>query len=527
MPIPAECTVLVVGGGPGGSYAASLLAREGLNTVLLESDEFPRFHVGESMLPSIRHFFRYIDLDTKFKEHGFTKKVDIFVVLVLAFSSRDEMRRLTCKDTDFIGAGGPENYTWNFLRSESDDLMLNHAVKCGAKVFTPVRVTSLQFAPIGATDNSTQSVLDNTSHSLGRPVSATWASEEDCGAIRYKYLIDATGRAGIVSTKYMRNRKMNTALKDAATWGYWEKCGVFGESTHMENDPYFEAINGSLISILVKAKLTNTDGSGWIWAIPLKDMMSIGVVMKQEIVVAKKRERGLSPSQIYIDSIENTPGIRDLLQRAELVSDLHSTADWSYNATTYASPYLRIVGDAGCFIDPLFSSGVHMALVGALSAAVTICAAERGNCDQAVAADWHSKKIAESYARFLLIVASTRKQISSREESVLNDPAEGSFDRAFHIFQPVIQGTVDVEDEKHNQEEIARIFEFCAGETFGSQNSIEKLAKEVGLPPETVERYRAILIENNGADKNDFENEALDGLRPNMKPGALGLIHAC
>ncbi|KAH8435192.1 NAD(P)/FAD-dependent oxidoreductase [Aspergillus melleus] len=502
MPIPAECTVLVVGGGPGGSYAASLLAREGLNTVLLEADEFPRFHVGESMLPSIRHFFRYIDLDTKFKEHGFTKK-------------NGGVFKLNSKPiayTDFVGAGGPENYTWNFLRSESDDLMLKHAVKCGAKVFTPVRVTSLQFAPTGARDNSAQSTPDNASHSLGRPVSATWASTEDCGAIRYKYLIDATGRSGIVSTKYMKNRKMNTALKDAATWGYWEGCGVFGEGTHTENDPYFEAIR---------------DGSGWIWAIPLKEMVSIGVVMKQEIVVAKKRERRLSPSQIYVNSIENTPGIKNLLEKAELVSDLHSTADWSYNATTYASPYLRIVGDAGCFIDPLFSSGVHMALVGALSAAVTICAAERGNCDQAVAADWHTKKIAESYARFLLIVASTRKQISSREEPVLNDPAEGSFDRAFHIFQPVIQGAVDVEDERLNQEEVARIFEFCAEETFGSQTDIEKMAKDVGLPPETVERYRAILLENNGPDTNDLENEALDGLRPNMKPGALGLIHAC
>lgn len=167
--------------------------------------------------------------------------------------------------------------------------------------------------------------------------------------------------------------------------------------------------------------------------------MSIGVVRKQETAVNKKRElrdRTMSDRQLYINAIEDTPGIKNLLHKAELVSELQSTSDWSYSAPTYASPYLRIIGDAGCFIDPLFSSGVHMALVGALSAGVTICAAERGDCDQAIAADWHSKKIAESYARFLLIVASTRKQIASIDDPVLNDAAEESFDRAFHIFQP-------------------------------------------------------------------------------------------
>lgn len=75
MSIPNRCTVLVVGGGPAGSYAAAALAREGVDTVLLEADVFPRYHIGESMLPSIRHFLRFIDLDSKFDSYGFVNKV--------------------------------------------------------------------------------------------------------------------------------------------------------------------------------------------------------------------------------------------------------------------------------------------------------------------------------------------------------------------------------------------------------------------------------------------------------------------
>lgn len=75
MSIPEKTTVLVVGGGPGGSYTAAVLAREGIDTVLLESDSMPRYHVGESMLPSIRHYLRFIELDTVFDKYGFTRKV--------------------------------------------------------------------------------------------------------------------------------------------------------------------------------------------------------------------------------------------------------------------------------------------------------------------------------------------------------------------------------------------------------------------------------------------------------------------
>jgi flavin-dependent dehydrogenase len=155
------------------------------------------------------------------------------------------------------------------------------------------------------------------------------------------------------------------------------------------------------------------------------------------MATAKKRAQG-SPSSndFYLSSLDMVPGIKKLCNRGKLISDIKSASDWSYSASSYAFPYARIVGDAGCFIDPFFSSGVHLAMLGGLSAAVTISASIRGDCDENTAASWHSKKTAESYTRFFLVVSSALKQIRSQEEHVINDIDEEGFQRAFDLFRP-------------------------------------------------------------------------------------------
>lgn len=127
-----------------------------------------------------------------------------------------------------------------------------------------------------------------------------------------------------------------------------------------------------------------------------------------------------------------------LIQRCqgELISDIKNASDWSYNASGYSSPHILIAGDAGCFINPCFSSGVHLALASGLSALTTICAARKGHCDEATAAKWHSKRVAEGYTRFLLVVLSASKQIREGDEAVLSDFDEDGFDSAFAFFRP-------------------------------------------------------------------------------------------
>lgn len=198
----------------------------------------------------------------------------------------------------------------------------------------------------------------------------------------------------------------------------------YGKGSQYEDQPFFENL---------------ADASGWVWTIPLHgDVVSVGVVRNQAIHMEEKKKMGVSSTkEFYLENLKTlVPGIKELMANAELVSEVKSASDWSYSASSYASPNVRVVGDAGCFIDPFFSSGVHLAFASGLSAAATICAAKRGDCDETTAADWHSKKVAEGYTRFLLVVLSALKQIKDSDDPVLTDWDEATFERAFAFFRP-------------------------------------------------------------------------------------------
>jgi flavin-dependent dehydrogenase len=160
--------------------------------------------------------------------------------------------------------------------------------------------------------------------------------------------------------------------------------------------------------------------------------------MNQKMSANRKSQAGSPDSKtFYLGNLKQlAPELSKLLENAELLTDIKSASDYSYSATAYAIPYARIAGDAGCFIDPYFSSGVHLAFVGGLSAATTISAAIKGQVSEVEAADWHSKKVADSYIRFLLVVLSAYRQIRSQEEAVLSDFDEDNYDRAFAFFRP-------------------------------------------------------------------------------------------
>ncbi|KAJ7127261.1 putative halogenase [Mycena crocata] len=420
--IPNLTDILVIGGGPAGAYAASALAREGFGVTVLEKDHFPRYHIGESMLPSCRPFLRFIGAEEKVVKHGFTIKVGAAVKL-------NQFKREGY--TDFISPD-PEKASWNVERYEFDEILLRHATESGATVCEGVQVTGIQFSSSDGT----------------QPVSAQWKSDRGGkGGINFKFLVDASGRNGIMSTKYLKNRKFNQALKNIAFWGYWKGAGMYEPGTRRENAPWFEAL---------------VDETGWAWFIPLNGVVSVGVVLKEDASRAKKSS--LSGDDVlqthYLAQLKLAPGVIRLLGAAKLSGEVRSAGDYSYSASHYAGPNFRIAGDAGAFIDPFFSSGVHLAFSNGLSAASTISASIRGHCTETEAINFHTQKTGTSYTRFLLVVLSIYRQINSQAAPVLSDVDEDNFDRAFDFLRPIIQGAADA-DQSVTEKTLQRTMDFC------------------------------------------------------------------
>ncbi|KAJ3737595.1 hypothetical protein DFJ43DRAFT_987167 [Lentinula guzmanii] len=536
-------------GGPSGSYAASVLALEGISVAVFEAAKFPRYHIGESLLPSVRNYLRFIGAEEKVAKYGFTRKPGG----AIRFNHNKQEAY-----TDFV-AIGQEHSSWNVVRSEFDELLLNHARSCGASVFEQTKATAVNFK------------CDYGSE-IKKPVSVSWAltppgkgpasmKETSEAIIRgttsFKYLIDTSGRAGLMSNKYLNNRHFNQALKNIAIWGYWKNVGSYGVGTPREGAPYFEAL---------------LDESGWAWFIPINNgTTSVGFVRNQKLHnEGKELDRnvpcGLSFPDVprsttittrYMTMLNLAPGIVKLITaRGSFVEgSVKSASDYSYSAPSYAGPGFRIAGDAGAFIDPFFSSGVHLALTSALSAAISVSASMKGDCTEEEAAKWHTARFATSYTRFQLVVLSAYKQLRAHNLNVLSDIDEDNYDRAFAFLRPVIQGNAEMGVRLY-EHELQESLDFCvklfsatspeSHTQLAANSNISQELLDITAPvvaPEDLEKALSVAskLEDEEATKmvlekinarkvlnteysvNSFETEAMNGLSIRLERGKLGL----
>jgi len=562
---PSNVDVLIIGGGPSGSYAASVLALEGISVAVLEAAKFPRYHIGESLLPSVRNYLRFIGAEKKVAEYGFTRKPGG----AIRFDHNKHEAY-----TDFV-AMGQENSSWNVVRSEFDDLLLKHARSCGASVFEQTKAVAVNF---GSEHDSRK-----------KPLSVSWAltppgpegqaqmikESSDAmirGTTNFKYLIDTSGRAGLMSTKYLNNRYFNQALKNIAVWGYWRNVGSYGVGTPREGAPYFEAL---------------LDQSGWVWFIPVNNgTTSVGFCRNQEIHNEAKEynpKDGKAPFGLpavpnpsnstvvarYTSMFKLAPGIVKLItgKGSFVEGSIRSASDYSYSAPAYAGPGFRIAGDAGAFIDPFFSSGVHLALTSALSAAASVSASIKGDCTEEEAAKWHTARFSTSYTRFQLVVLSAYKQLRAQNMNILSDIDEDNYDRAFAFLRPVIQGNAEMGARLYERE-LQESLDFCV-KLFSatSPESHSKLVDNLSIgqelldltspvvAPDVLEKALHVASESQLEDGseikkdqdatrmvlekinarrvlhpeytvNGFEAEALEGFTIRLERGSLGLNKA-
>lgn len=318
------CDVVVIGGGPGGSMASTLLSDFGKNVVLLEAAKFPRYHIGESLLSGTADLLKKVGVLDKLESNGFIKKFGVEWV----WGQQREPWTVYFKDAIAM----PYDFGYQVERGPFDQMLLENAREHGVDVREQHRVLDFDIGPDGTARVDYQN--------------ASGATE----SITARWLVDASGQGGFI-TKRLHRQDWDPYLKNMAIWSYW-RGAKRGEGIDAGNT------------------FLPTFADGWWWFIPLRDeITSIGVVVDRRAYLTKK-QAGLEA--YYLDCLSQTPELTERLTRAERTEGIRVQRDWSYIYDRFSGDGYVALGDAACFIDPLFSTGVHLAMLSGFLAAVTI-----------------------------------------------------------------------------------------------------------------------------------------------------------
>lgn len=348
--------VAIVGGGPAGSTAASLLRKydPGRRVVVLEKARFPRAHIGESQLPAIGPILHEMGVWDQVEAAGFPIKLGA----TLTWGRDGE-----CWDFDFYPVEqfrdearpakfeGQRQFTaFQVERARYDEILLRHAASMGAEVREGVKVTEVR-------------------HEGGR---VTGLEMEGGGTITARWYLDASGTVGLFRRAMEIGTESPRELRNVAFWDYWENAKW--------------AVNIGVGGTRIQVRSLPT---GWLWFIPMgPTRTSLGYVCPAE----HYRASGLRPEEIYEQAVRAEPSIAALIEGATARGEVESAKDWSFVADRIAGPNWLLAGEAAGFADPILSAGMTLAHASAREAAHVILEAERGEVDRGWLTKWYDEK---------------------------------------------------------------------------------------------------------------------------------------
>jgi flavin-dependent dehydrogenase len=319
--------VIVIGGGPAGSTAATLLAQHGCQVTLLERDHFPRFHIGESLIPETFWVLQRLGMIEKLRRSHFTKKYSVQFIT--------QHGKLSEPFYFWDNKPHESSQTWQVRRSEFDHLLLQNAREHGVTVQEGVRVLE---------------VLFENDRAVGVRLQTEDGQQRE---LRADVVVDASGQSSIIMSR-LGLRDWDPVLRKSAVWTYWK-----GAARAADKDA------GATLVIQVQGK------HGWFWYIPLHDdITSVGVVAAYDYLFTNRASKDYE--KVYFEEVARCPGLQPLIAGATRCDEFRAAKEYSYRSRQAAGDGWVLCGDAFGFLDPLYSSGVLLALKSASLAADAI-----------------------------------------------------------------------------------------------------------------------------------------------------------
>jgi FAD-dependent halogenase len=356
----ADVDVVIAGGGPGGSTLASLVAMQGHRVLLLEKEKFPRYQIGESLLPSTVHgICRLTGVADELARAGFMlKRGGTF-----RWGSNSEPWTFSFSVSPKMV--GRTSFAYQVERMKFDQILLDNARRLGVDVHEECTVID---------------VVGDDERVRGVQYSDSAGNEHEVHA---KYVVDASGNKSRIYKNVGGSREYSDFFRSLALFGYFEG----GKRLPPPN-------SGNILAVAFD--------SGWFWYIPLSDSLtSVGAVVRREMAGKVQGD----PEAALRELIEECPLISTYLADAKRVTTgeygtLRVRKDYSYHQTKFWRPGMILIGDAACFVDPVFSSGVHLATYGALLAARSINSAMAGLMDEETAFQEFERRYRREYGVF-------------------------------------------------------------------------------------------------------------------------------